>query len=92
MSKTRFELLDLGFAAEMCGNWEKGVKGNRLPNDWESIEQTSENKDKYVAKILRHLQGYVESESPAEMTQHLAAIACNANILWHLEGRRRQDE
>jgi hypothetical protein len=84
-TKTPFELLDLGFCAAMCRNWEAGIKDGRVANGWETLPRTNETRDRYVAKILRHLQRYVEQRGVA--VEHLAAIACNANILWHIEGR-----
>lgn len=79
--KTRFELLDLDFAAAMCNNFEEGIKGNRMPNGWKNMKPTPETMMRYRAKILRHLHNYGTTGNP----QDLAAIACNANILWHLE-------
>jgi hypothetical protein len=84
-SKTPFHLLDLGFCAAMCRNWEAGIKEGRTANDWETLPQTNETRDRYAAKVLRHLHEYVEQRGVA--AEHLAAIACNANILWHVEGR-----
>jgi hypothetical protein len=86
-TKTPFELLDLGFAAAMCRNWEAGVKHGRTANDWETLPRTAETRDRYVAKVLRHLQAYVEAEGDGERCEHAAALACNANILWHVAGR-----
>jgi hypothetical protein len=83
--KTPFELLDLGFAAAMCHSWQLGVKHGRTANDWQHLPRTDETRDRYVAKILRHLQGYVEAgDDRAVKCEHLAAIACDANILWHV--------
>jgi hypothetical protein len=83
--KTPFELLDLGFCAAMCRNWEAGIKEGRTANDWETLPRTNETREQYAAKIMRHLHEYVEQRGVA--VEHLAAIACNANILWHVEGR-----
>jgi hypothetical protein len=84
-TKTPFHLLDLGFAAAMCRNWEAGIKEGRTANDWETLPRTNETRERYAAKIMRHLHEYVEQRGVA--AEHLAAIACNANILWHIEGR-----
>jgi hypothetical protein len=83
--KVPFHLLDLGFCAAMCRNWEAGIKEGRTANDWETLPRTNETRERYAAKIMRHLHGYVEQRGVA--AEHLAAIACNANILWHIEGR-----
>jgi hypothetical protein len=86
--KTPFELLDLGFAAAMCHSWQLGVKHGRTANDWQHLPRTDGTRDRYVAKILRHLQAYVEAgDDRAVRCEHAAAIACDANILWHVEGR-----
>jgi hypothetical protein len=84
-TKTPFHLLDLGFCAAMCRNWEAGIKDGRKANDWETLPQTNETRERYAAKIMRHLHEYVEQRGVA--AEHLAAIACNANILWHIAGR-----
>ncbi len=86
-SKTPFQLLDLGFAAAMCRNWEAGIKHGRTADDWQFLKDTDETKSTYVAKILRHLRAYIETEDSAAQCGHAAAIACNANILWHIAGR-----
>ena len=85
--KTPFELLDLGFAAAMCRSWADGVKHGRTANDWQYLPRTEETRDQYVAKVLRHLQAYVETSDRGARCEHAAAIACDANILWHLSGR-----
>jgi hypothetical protein len=82
-TKTPFELLDFGFAGAMCENWQAGVKAGRVADDWQFLPGTDEVKARYAAKIMRHLQAYIEGEGG----HHAVAIACNANILWHIEGR-----
>lgn len=86
--KTPFELLDLDFAAAMCGCWQAGIKDGRRANGWKNMEWTPDTEQEYKAKILRHLQAYFNADSPKEAQQHAVAIACDANILWfHEEGK-----
>ena len=65
-----------------------GIKGNRKAHDWQDIPNTIENRDKYLSKIVRHAsKGYYSDPTKLnEQRKHLAAVACNANILWHMLG------
>ena len=74
--KPRFELLDLNFAAAMCDNMEKGIKDGRKANGWKTMHPDI---PAYEAKILRHLREWQNTGDK----RHLAAIACDANIIWH---------
>ena len=88
--KTRFELLDLDFAAALCDKDAAGVRGERIPNGWKKMEWTPEMEALYVAKVLRHLRGFVRATSPEEKRQEAAAIGCNANILhYHSKGEEK---
>jgi len=77
--KTRFDLLDLNFAAAMCDNMEDGLKDDRTVNGWKGMDWNVDLLEAYEAKILRHLHAWQTTGD----VQHLAAIACNANIIWH---------
>jgi hypothetical protein len=37
----------------------------------------------YTAKILRHLKAFYAETDHSARLQHMAAIACDANIVWH---------
>ena len=80
--KPPMELLDLDFAAAMADVFGAGVKDGRAAGDWRGHPQTDETRDKYRAKILRHLREYTNGNG----REHLAAIACDACILWTMEG------
>ena len=84
--KIPFHLLDLDFCAAMCENWQAGVKNGRQLNDWYFLKG-EENKRKYESKILRHLHG-AKKTFGEDRKKHLAAIACNANILWSMESKK----
>ena len=79
-AKTPFELLDLDFAAAMCENFAAGVAQDpdREPNGWQTMDWDSPTESLYEAKILRHLHEWRRTRDP----RHLAAIACDANIIW----------
>lgn len=90
--KTPFELLDLGFAAAMSECWEAGIKDDRVVNGWKRLKWNERIERKYAAKILRHLTAYLKSEDDVACLLHAAAIACNANILWHHAGKQLESE
>ena len=82
--KTRFDLLDLDFAAAMADTFAEGVKDGRTAGDWKNHPKTAETRDRYRAKILRHLHEFTNGGG----RDHLAAIACDACILWNMEGEQ----
>jgi hypothetical protein len=68
----------------MCENWQSGIKNDRTANDWKKYKITQPNIDVYEGALMRHLHG-AKKTSGKERQKHLAAIACNANILWSME-------
>ncbi len=81
--KIPFHLADLEFLRAMCENFERGLNGDRYPDGWKNIFWGPETKTEYAAKVLRHLHEFIKTKNPVAQRQHAAAIACNANILWH---------
>ena len=80
-------LIDLNFVAAMEKCFAAGNKNDRKPNDWRDMPYTKNTHDVYLSKILRHAaSSYSGTFSGETKRQHLAAVACNANILWHLLG------
>lgn len=78
--KTPFHLVDLDFVAAMCNVYRAGLTTpGREPNGWKLLAWDDEHREEYVSKILRHLHAFTQTGS----REDLAAIACNANILWH---------
>ena len=83
----KLELIDLNFIHAMDECFKAGIKGDRKANDWKDIQGTIENQNKYFAKINRHAARAFTCDSYEKAMRHLAAIACDANILWHMFSR-----
>jgi len=86
--RTPFHLLDLEFAGAMCETWAEGLKGDRRPNNWKKLPWDRTIHDKYVGAIMRHLREYLSTTDPERRRQAMAAIGCNANILWYYSDRK----
>lgn len=80
-------LIDIKFVEAMERCFKAGIKEDRKANDWKEIALTDENIKKYFAKINRHAARAFLCDSYENGMPHLAAIACNANILWHMFNR-----
>ena len=75
-------LLDVEFLQAMNANWLDGAnRTGRVVNDWRAIERTLENVRKYFEKLSRHADQAKCAGTLAVAQAHLAAVACNANIL-----------
>jgi hypothetical protein len=68
-------------AVDEC--FARGVKGGRKAGDWKHIEPTEVNYSLYQEKVRSHLTRFDITGDPA----HLAAVACNAEILWEMAFR-----
>lgn len=80
--KPRPSLVDAGFIMAMAEVMEAGLKGERNREDWQRIER-QQALEEYRDALLRHAFG----QGPEDERQHLAAVACNAMILWWHLGR-----
>lgn len=82
------ELLDTAFLFAMISNWLDGAdRPGRVVNGWRDIEPTGINVITYFAKLERHLNAAIDAGDKTEAQAHLAAIACNANILFNIAGK-----
>jgi hypothetical protein len=68
-------------AVDEC--FAKGVKDGREAGDWKHIKPTESNYALYQEKVRSHLTRFDITGDPA----HLAAVACNAEILWGMAVR-----
>lgn len=72
------------FFAAVARNWKEGVKNGRSAFGWMDMDWTVWAERSYASKALRHLS---HAEDPTlnitDRIKHLAAVYCNANILWH---------
>jgi hypothetical protein len=68
-------------AVDEC--FARGVKDGRKAGDWKHIEPTEVNYALYQEKVRSHLTRFDITGDPA----HLAAVACNAEILWEMAVR-----
>lgn len=80
--KPRPSLVDAGFIMAMAEVMEAGLKGGRNREDWQRVER-QQAIEEYRDALLRHAFG----QGPEDERQHLAAVACNAMILWWHLGR-----
>jgi len=88
-SKTPFHLLDFDFLAAMAENMRKGLTEGREEHDWYKIEPTQKNIEEYFSAAMRHLMKGVPGRGGER--EALAAVACNAMIMWYLVGACRED-
>jgi hypothetical protein len=68
--------------ASIADNWARGIKGDRVAFNWMSMHWDTDVEDKYLAKALRHLAQADMAVNAENRIKHLAALFCNANILW----------
>ena len=70
------------FLNAICENWMDGIRDGRSAFDWQQMGWNTVVEKKYIAKTLRHFI-HAEIDVPlGSQTKHLAALYCNANILW----------
>jgi len=69
--KPPMDLVDLDFVAAMSLNMLKGIKGDRVRDDWKKMDWNEEAESLYRSKLLRHAKDH-----------DWAAVACNAMILF----------
>ena len=80
VGKTPFAFLDFSFLAAMAECWSNGLQGTDEPFSWmRLLPWTADKENSYLSALMRHLALYRRTRDP----KHLAAVACNANILWH---------
>lgn len=66
----------------IANNWYDGIKGGREAFDWMKMNWDHSVEEVYIAKTLRHLVQADMSFTLTDKIKHLAALFCNANILW----------
>lgn len=77
------EHLSVGhFLSAISANWASGLKDGRKAFDWMMMNWNMYVEGLYVAKTMRHLIQADTSQTPDLINKHLAALFCNANILW----------
>jgi hypothetical protein len=77
-------LVDDEFIDAMHGCFYLGVEEHgRVQWDWKRLKWDSNTQLLYTAKLLGHVAKGIRAETAEERRKHLAAVACNANILWH---------
>ena len=88
----KYALLDFDFLAAMADVFDVGLKDGRKKNDWRKIENTDANFDAYVSALMRHLRAAIKRrEAQCADEDHFAAVAANANILWHMAMQPRKE-
>lgn len=78
--KPRPTLVDPDFIMAMAAVMELGLKNGRNREDWKRIN-TAQALCEYPDALLRHVLDGVNPPLESE-EDHLAAVACNAMILW----------
>jgi hypothetical protein len=71
------------FADAVDACFARGVKNGRKAGDWKHIKPTEQNYALYQEKVRSHLTRFDITGDPS----HLAAVACNAEILWEMAMR-----
>lgn len=78
------KLVDEDFIDAMHNEFYAGCdKKGRQRWDWKNIKWTDTQEILYTAKLVGHMAEGLRAETAEERKKHLAAVACNANILWH---------
>ena len=78
------KLVDDEFTDAMHNEFYKGVqKDGRAYWDWKRLKWNKRIELLYTAKLLGHVAKGIRAETADERRKHLAAAACNCNILWH---------
>lgn len=86
-------LLSIGrFLNAIADNWLDGIKDERIAFGWQDMHWDKSVEMAYVAKALRHFVQVDMATTADEKIQHLAALFCNANILWRRCGDIYQEE
>lgn len=70
------------FTNAIVENWQRGLKDGREPFDWRTMPWDKDVEYKYLSKSIRHFIMADLAISQDEKIKHLAALFCNANILW----------
>ena len=70
------DLIDFRFVQAMKETFTRGLKDDRQPNDWMFCDD--EGVQDRIEAIDRHSSKFFQTKDP----KHLAAIACNAMIVW----------
>ena len=77
-------LVDDEFCDAMHDCFYKGMQENGYVKwGWKRLKWDHETQLLYTAKLLGHVAKGIRAETAEERREHLAAVACNANILWH---------
>lgn len=66
----------------IADNWLLGIKGDRKAFDWHTMHWDDGTETLYIAKTVRHLVQADMALTLEDKIKHLAALFCNANILW----------
>jgi hypothetical protein len=74
------------FIEAMQENMSRGVKDGRKAHDW--VDKDFDWADDRFAAIHRHLYKYSDTDNP----KHLAAVACNAMMVWYHHKKGTFDE
>ena len=78
--------LDEDFLDSMADCFCKGsTKDGRAYFDWKRLKWNPDLKLLYTSKLIGHMANGIRANTAKERREHLAAVACNANILWHHE-------
>lgn len=77
--------VDDDFIDAMADNFYNGVLQNtgRQHYDWKKLKWDHKWQLLYTSKLIGHLAAANRAESAEDRKMHLAAVACNANILWY---------
>ena len=76
--------LDNDFLDAMADCFHKGVKKDgRAFDDWKTMDWGDNMQLLYTSKLIGHMAKGIRGDDPHERRKHLAAVACNANIIWH---------
>jgi len=71
------------FYDDMLDVFDRGVKNGREFGDWQRLNWDKTYEQLYEAKLIGHFAQAMRSDSAADKCKHLAAVACNACILWY---------
>lgn len=79
--KARWDLLDMGFTADIVDVLTVGAE-KYGENNWQGVEDAE---NRYFAALMRHIVAYRNDEDndPEDGLPHLAHAACNLMFLQH---------
>jgi len=63
--------------------WVGTFKHGRAYDDWKRLKWNDRLQLLYTSKLIGHMAKGIRGDNVQEKRKHLAAVACNANILWH---------